>query len=128
MCSGTRAYCMRRDRLYLLDLIEAAANVAEHLGGLSSDEFVGNKTVRAAVLHEFTVMGEAAAKLGDALRQRHPEVPWAKIVAFRNLVVHEYFGLSWPIVWHTATSLVPALREQVEAILKSEPSDDGPAA
>ena len=48
------------------------------------------------------------------------QVPWAKIVAFRNFVVHEYFGLDWPIVWDTATILVPDLRTQITAILQVE--------
>ena len=41
-------------------------------------------------------------------------------MAFRNLVVHEYFGLNWPIVWDTAKMLVPVLREQVARVLSAE--------
>jgi len=74
---------MRPERLYLLDIVEAA-------------------------------------RLPDDFRSRHPEVPWAKIVAFRNFVVHQYFGLEWPIVWHTAADLVPELRRQVASILDAE--------
>ena len=54
------------------------------------------------------------------LRSRYDEVPWAKIVAFRNFVVHEYFGLAWAIVWETAAQLVPALRTQIEKVLLGE--------
>ena len=77
-------------------------------------------TTRAAVLHELTVIGEAASRVSADLRSRHAEVPWAKIVAFRNFVVHEDFGLRWAIVWETATALVPALRSQIETILRAE--------
>lgn len=111
---------MRPERLYLLDIVEAADNVVLHIAGQDRDGFVGNVTARAAVLHELTVIGEAAAKLSEDFRTRHPEVPWAKIIAFRNFVVHEYFGLDWPIVWHTAMDLVPVLRRQVSAILDAE--------
>ena len=90
------------------------------MAGMDRDGFLGGVTARAAVLHELTVMGEGAARLTEDFRSRHPEVPWAKIVAFRNFVVHEYFGLDWPIVWHTATDLVPVLRRQVFAILDAE--------
>jgi uncharacterized protein with HEPN domain len=111
---------MRPDQLYLADIAEAAANVATHLGGRSRDTFLGDVTARAAVLHEFTVIGEAASRVSADLRSRHAEVPWAKIVAFRNFVVHEYFGLDWAIVWETATTLIPALRAQIEKILLGE--------
>ncbi len=111
---------MRPERLYLQDIIEAAENIAFHIGSRQRDPFLGERTVRAAVLHELTVIGEAAGRLPVEFRDRHPEVPWAKIVAFRNLVVHEYFGLDWPIVWDTATELVPALWQQVVGVLSTE--------
>jgi uncharacterized protein with HEPN domain len=111
---------MRPDQLYLADIIEAAANVATHLGGRSRETFLGDVTVRAAVLHEFTVIGEAASRVSADLRSRHAEVPWPKIVAFQNFVVHEYFGLDWAIVWETATTLIPALRAQIEQVLRAE--------
>ena len=111
---------MRPERLSLQDIVEAADNIAFHIGNRSREQFLGDRTVRAAVLHEITVIGEAAARLPGEFRGRHPEVPWTKIVAFRNLVVHEYFGLDWPIVWDTATRLVPVLREQVARVLSAE--------
>src|SRR5688572_5036853 len=111
---------MRPERLYLQDIVDAADNVAFHIAGRSREQFLGDRTVRAAVLHELTVIGEAAARLEAVFRDRHSEVPWLKIVAFRNLVVHEYFGLDWPIVWDTAATLVPVLREQVARVLSAE--------
>lgn len=117
---------MRPERLYLQDMVEAADNIALHIASRSRDRFLGDLTVKAAVLHELTVIGEAAARLPAEVRDRHPHVPWSKIVAFRNLVVHEYFGLDWPIVWDTATTLVPVLRAQVAGVLAAEfPEDSG---
>jgi len=111
---------MRPERLYLQDMVEAADSIAFHIESRSREQFESDRTVRAAVLHELTVIGEAAARLTEEFRNRHPAVPWAKIVAFRNLVVHEYFGLDWTIVWNTATTLVPGLREQVADVLTAE--------
>jgi uncharacterized protein with HEPN domain len=111
---------MRPDRLYLLDIIEAADRVAVHPAEQDHDRFLANVTRQAAVPHELTVIGEAASRLSETIRRAHPATPWAKIIAFRNVVVHEYFGLSWEIVWNTATDLVPELRRQVAAVLKAE--------
>ena len=111
---------MRPDRLYLLDIIEAADRVDVHLAERNRDTFLANVTRQAAVLHELTVIGEAASRLSETVRQAHPATPWAKIIAFRKVVVHAYFGLSWEIVWNTATELVPELRHQVAEVLKAE--------
>jgi uncharacterized protein with HEPN domain len=111
---------MRPERLYLSDILEAAGNVAAHIGGRTREALITDRTARAAVLHELTVIGEAAARLPAAMRDRHPQVPWADIIAFRNVVVHQYFGLSWELVGDTATRDVPALAEQVSAIMSAE--------
>ena len=111
---------MRPDRLYLLDIIEAADRVDIHLAERDRGRFLADVTRQAAVLYELTVIGEAAGRLSEPLRQAYPGTPWAKIVSFRNVVVHEYFGLDWEIVWDTATELVPELRREVAAVLNAE--------
>jgi uncharacterized protein with HEPN domain len=117
---------MRPERLYLSDILEASANIVLHVGPRSREEFISDRTARAAVLHELTVIGEAASRIPGAIRDRFPTVPWTDIIAFRNMVVHEYFGLSWPIVWDTATRDVPEFERQVLEILRSEfPGSEG---
>jgi len=111
---------MRPDRLFLLDMVEAADAIVEHIAGRDRAALVADRTARAAVLHELTVIGEAAARVSSETRRRYRDVPWAEIVAFRNVVIHEYFGLSWPIIWVTATEDVPDLRSRVRAILESD--------
>ena len=56
----------------------------------------------------------------EEVRSRHPEVPWPKIVAFRNIMVHAYFGNDWDEVWQAATRECPALKAQIEAVLDTE--------
>lgn len=114
---------MRPERLYLSDILQASKNVNFHISGRSRDEFIADRTVRAAVLHELTVIGEAAARIPVTMRDRHPGIPWADVIAFRNIIVHEYFGLSWPLVWETATRDLPDLERQVAEILRSELPD-----
>ena len=82
---------MRPDRLYLLDIIEAADRVDVHLAERDRERFLADVTRQAAVLHELTVIGEAASRLSESLRQVHP-----------------------------ATELVPDLRRQVASVLKAE--------
>jgi uncharacterized protein with HEPN domain len=72
------------------------------------------------VLQKLTTIGEAASKLGQGFTARYPQVPWRDIVAFRNIAVHEYFAVEWPIVWVAATEDTPSLRDQIATILAAE--------
>lgn len=71
-----------------------------------------------AVLRQLQVLGEAARKIPAAVREAYPEIPWHKISGMRNKVVHEYFVVDLEVVWLTAVSDVPALRPDLERILK----------
>jgi uncharacterized protein with HEPN domain len=111
---------MRRERLLLADIVEAAEAIGRFVAGRSQETFSGDDLVRSAVLHKLAVIGEAAARLPRAFCKAHPSVPWADLVAFRNIVVHSYFAVDWAIVWTTATKDVPELHRQVASILGEE--------
>lgn len=71
-------------------------------------------------MQKLAVIAEAAAHLPDELRTRHNEVPWPKIVAFRNILVHAYFGIDWDEVRRAAIKESPFLQAQIETILRAE--------
>jgi uncharacterized protein with HEPN domain len=56
-------------------------------------------------------------KLSDELKRNHPDVEWQDIKDFRNLLIHEYFGIDLEIVWKTVKDDLPVLMEAVRAIL-----------
>jgi hypothetical protein len=61
------------------------------------------------------------ARLPRVFHAAHPEVPWAQIVAMRNVLVHAYFGVDLNEVWRTVESDLPILKQQIEALIKSAP-------
>ncbi|HMC61964.1 MAG TPA: HepT-like ribonuclease domain-containing protein, partial [Candidatus Solibacter sp.] len=82
--------------------------------------FQKSEMLRSAVVQKLAVIGEAAARVSEALRGRHPEVPWPQIVAFRNILVHAWFGIDWDVVWRAATNRCPVLRDRVARLLPVE--------
>lgn len=111
---------MRREVLYLRDIVEAADAIGRFIGGVQVEEFAGDEMRRSAVLQKLIVIGEAAARLPAHFKERHPELEWVDIAGFRNIAVHEYFAVEWSIVWVTATQDAPDLRRRVARILSEE--------
>jgi uncharacterized protein with HEPN domain len=62
-------------------------------------------------------------RITDELKGRYPRIPWPQIVAFRNILIHAYFGVDWHEVWKAAKIHCPVLREEVAAILAAEFDD-----
>jgi uncharacterized protein with HEPN domain len=111
---------MRRDQQRLWDILEALDSIPRIIGDHTEVSFLADETLCFAVSQRLTVVGEAAARLTPDLRERHPAVPWAEVVALRNVLVHEYFGVFWPMVWHTATVEAPQLRNQIASLFTAE--------
>ena len=111
---------MRHESLYLNDIVEAADHIAQFIAGLDFQTFQTSEMLRSAVSQKLGVIGEAAAHVSEELATRHPEVPWPQIVAFRNILVHAYFGIDWDVVWRAARNRCPVLRVQVAGILAAE--------
>jgi len=111
---------MRREELYLTDIVEATDGIEKFLADVKRDAFLQNDLLRSAVLQKLTIIGEAAARLPMEFRERHPEIQWEDIIGFRNIAVHAYFAVEWTIVWVAATQEAPELRRIVAGILASE--------
>ena len=111
---------MRREHLYLQDILEACDMIRAFLASIDASAFLASELHKAATLQKLTVIGEAAAHLSQAFREAHPQVEWRDIIAFRNIAVHAYFAVQWDIVWATATDDVPVLQRQVLEILQTE--------
>jgi uncharacterized protein with HEPN domain len=115
---------MRREALYLADMVDAADAIERFVEGVNYDHFVGDELRQSAVLQKLIVIGEAAARLSPEFRARYSHIEWDDVVGFRNIAVHEYFAVNWSIVWVTAVEDVPFLRQQVARIIVEEDADD----
>jgi uncharacterized protein with HEPN domain len=111
---------MRREELYLADLIDNARAVRGYLDGVTRERWDAEDILRDAVLYRMLLLGEIASALPDELRDRYPDVAWRQIRAFRNLAVHKYFGVDWAVVWKIAQEEPTLLERQVLAIINAE--------
>lgn len=104
----------------LRDILEAVLRIRGYVEGLDFEAFRRDPRTVDAVLHNLAVIGEAAAKLPEELAAGQPPLPVAEMRGLRNVVVHEYFGVSLPILWETVERDLPALEERLRALLAPE--------
>jgi uncharacterized protein with HEPN domain len=107
---------MRRDNQRLTDIVEALDWMAKALSGITEPDFLADETLCYAVAQRLTTIGEGIARLSPEIKARDASVPWQDVVGLRNILVHEYFGIYWPLVWQTAVDDAPVLRRKIAAI------------
>lgn len=109
---------MRGDVEYLKEILDAAARVAAYIEGETVESFLGNLMLQDAVTYRLAVVGEASGRSTKPLRETRPDVPWRRVVAMRNILVHDYGGVDMNLTWITATVHAPALVEVVRQMLQ----------
>ena len=100
------------------DVREAAQAIQTFIAGIDATGFDANPMAQAAVERKFEVIGEALnllSKLDAGLAARIPDL--AKIVAFRNQLIHGYATVNTRTVWHIARESLPQLTANVQALL-----------
>ncbi len=87
---------------------------------MSYKDFVHDDLHFDAVVRNLEIIGEAVKNLTEEIQQKHPDVKCRKIAGFRDIVAHNYFGVSDEIVWDVVEQEIPTLLEQVTAILSEK--------
>lgn len=103
---------------YLYDIREALDRIVEFTAGCDFGRYTADVMRRAAVEREFEIAGEALAQLarGDPATAAHI-TEHARIIAFRNILIHGYAQVDSRIVWDIITTKLPTLRGEVVALL-----------
>jgi uncharacterized protein with HEPN domain len=102
---------------YLADIVKAIEAIEVNIKGLTFETFTADDNRVKAVLLDLAVIGEACHHIPDDVRANAPDVEWHKIVGLRNVIVHGYWLVNHRIIWQTARTSVPQLREQMKPLL-----------
>ena len=107
---------MRSDRAYLEHILLCLRRIREDAAP-GWDAVRDSHTLQDAILRNLQVLCESAQRLSEERRNQHPEVDWRAMNGFRNVLVHDYFGIDFGIVWSAVERDVPPLEAAVTDLL-----------
>ena len=111
---------MSRDyRLFLEDILELSEKILSYVKDITQDDFNKSSLVRDAVIRNLEIIGEAAKHIPKEVRDGNREVEWRKISGFRDIAIHEYFGIDVEIVWDIVSNEIPPLIGRIKKVLSS---------
>ena len=105
------------DKVRLQHIQEAITEIETYIENKNFTDFDTNSMLRSACIRQLEIVGEAVSRLSDDFIKNHPNIEWQKIKALRNLLIHEYFGISNQIVWNIIQHNIPVFKRQVEVVL-----------
>lgn len=106
------------DQERLNHIIEAIDRIKRFTGEMDYEAFSKDEVAQFAIIKNFEIIGEAAYHLTDEIKRENPDVEWKKIMAFRHILVHDYYKINLEIVWKARENKIDELRKQIKRILK----------
>lgn len=105
------------DSVYLENMLMYIVKLENYVRVKSYNEFITDEAVQNNIIRYLEVIGEASIKTSTELKDKYPEVMWAKIRGMRNVLVHDYGNIQLKVVWNTAVDGIPPLKKQIWNII-----------
>jgi uncharacterized protein with HEPN domain len=113
-------------RDFLNDIVAHAEIAADLVASAPLDAIVADTKTRLALERALEIMGEAASRIPQPVRDRYPDLPWAQMTALRHRLVHGYFGIDHEILYRIAREVIPATLPRLSEIVRLEGADRPP--
>ncbi len=110
----------RNFSLYLTDIVIHINKIEKYVDNITYDCFLSSDLLIDAISRNIEIVGEASSHIPDNIRKKYDYIPWQTMISMRNIVIHEYFGVDYTIIWDTAIVDLPPVKKQIEEILIKE--------
>jgi uncharacterized protein with HEPN domain len=112
----------RQSEFFVVDILVAINKIRRKISDISFEEFVANENTVDAAMRNLEVIGEATnqlLKVPSFLEKTNVE--WRKIVNFRNVLAHFYFGIDFSMVFNDIIKIkIYELEKEILGLMKSK--------
>jgi uncharacterized protein with HEPN domain len=107
------------DKVRIQHINDSVSEIYNYTTGVTFNSFQTNTMMQFAVVKQLEIIGEAANHLSEQLKALHRDIQWSEIIALRNVLIHEYFGIDVKLVWDIVQQDIPQLRKKIKDILEN---------
>jgi uncharacterized protein with HEPN domain len=95
------------DRQRLLHILEAIDEIQSYTINTDLKTFLSNSMMRFACVKQIEIF---------------TDMEWKQIIGMRHILVHEYFGVDFDLIWQVVIDDLPVLKEKILLVINTIPS------
>ncbi len=107
------------DKQRLQHIRDAITEIEDYIKDADKETFLNNSMMRFASIKQLEIVGEASVHITAETRALFTNVEWRQMIGMRNILVHEYFGITNNLIWQVITNDLSALKEKVVNVLEN---------
>lgn len=109
----------KRDiRLFLEDIYSSCQKIQRYTENKTHDEVMNDELLIDGIIRNLEVIGEAVKNIPLNFRKKHPSIGWKKMAGLRDILIHQYFGIDYEVLWDIVKNKIPQLNEQIQKVLQ----------
>jgi uncharacterized protein with HEPN domain len=105
------------DRQRLLHILEAIDETQRYTRSIDLKAFLENSMMRFACIKQIEIIGEAANSITPEIKSAFTDLEWKQIIGMRHILVHEYFGVDFDLIWQVIIDDLPVLKVKIHNVI-----------
>jgi len=107
---------MKDDKVFLQNILECIVKIETYTNS-GKEVFMSSDLIQDAVIRNLEIVGEATKRVSQGIKEQHQEIPWRQMAGLRDVLIHDYMGISLKIVWNVVQNELPQLKTKIIKLL-----------
>ncbi|MDO0821862.1 HepT-like ribonuclease domain-containing protein [Desulfosporosinus nitroreducens] len=107
---------MKDDKVFLQNILECIVKIETYTNS-GKQKFMSSDLIQDAVIRNLEILGEATKRVSQGTKEKHREIPWRQMAGLRDVLIHDYMGVSLKIVWNVVQNELPQLKTKIIDLL-----------
>ena len=108
----------RNYSMFIKDMLDAMNKIDLVIQNISYQDLLEDDKTSSAVIRKLEIIGEASKNIPANVRRKYSGIDWEGMAGMRDKLIHFYFGVDYEILWKVIKEDLPAVRPQVERMLR----------
>ena len=103
----------KKPEIFITHIADCVNVIEQKTKGKTWTDFLNDSDLQDIVIRRLQIIGEAGQNLEKHFKEKYPKIPWRRMWALRNILIHEYFGIDIKLVWQVVKKDIPKLKKEI---------------